>query len=106
MLSTSFIRRAQESQCHFIKLLLQGFGGSDLVVRLTIPKDEINRALDVAVLEVMPPFLVVQGVLGSVESHTVELGLVSVNSECHGLLSYCSTDRRRGGVLMAAKDGC
>lgn len=90
----------------FIKLSLQGFGGVYLVVRLAISKDEINRALDVAVLEVMPSFLVVQGVLGSVESHAVELGLVPVNSECHCLLSHCSTDRRRGGVLMAAKDGC
>lgn len=90
----------------FIKLFLQGFSGVYLIVRLAISKDEINGALDVAVLEVMPSFLVVQGVLGSVESHAVELGLVSVNSECHCLLSHCSTGRRRGGVLMAPKDGC
>ena len=74
-----------------------------LIVGLAVSEDEIDGAFNVAILEVMLPLLVVQGVLGAVESHAVKLGLVSVDSECHRLLSNSSTGWCRGKILVTQR---
>lgn len=74
-----------------------------LIVGLAVSEDEINGSLDVAVLEVMPSLLVVQGVLSTIESDAVELGFVSRNAEGHCLLPNSSARRGRGGVLETTK---
>lgn len=51
----------------------------------------------------MPSLLVVQGVLSTIESDAVELGLVSLNAEGHCLLPNSSAWRGRGGVLETTK---
>jgi hypothetical protein len=43
-----------------------------LVSGLTMPKNEINGALNVAALEIMPPLVIKEGVLCSIESTIVK----------------------------------
>ena len=47
----------------------------------------------------MPSLLVVQGILSTIESDAVKLGLVSLDAEGHCLLPNSSACRGRGGVL-------
>ena len=76
-----------------------GIDAAALVDGLAVSEDEIDRALHEAVLEVVTACLVVQRVLGSVERAAVESAVVSLDSQCDGLLSDSSTGWCRCRVL-------
>jgi hypothetical protein len=66
---------------------------------LTVAKDEIYGALNVAVLEVVTPRVIAKGVLTSVESTVVEGRLVASDSKRCSLSSRCSRWWYLCGVL-------
>lgn len=76
-----------------------GVDAAALVDGLAVSEDEIDGALHEAVLEVVTACLVVQRVLGSVERAAVESAVVSLDSQCDGLLSDSSTGWCRCRVL-------
>ena len=65
--------------------------------------DEVDGALDVAILVVVSARLVVQGVLRSKERDAEELGLVSFDFERHHSLAHCAARRRMVRVLQEKK---
>ena len=76
-----------------------GVDAAALVDGLAVSEDKVDGALHEAVLEVVTACLVVQRVLGSVERAAVESAVVSLDSQCDGLLSDRSTGWCRCRVL-------
>ena len=68
-----------------------------LVERQAIAEDEIDGALDVAILEVVATLMVVESILAAHEAAVVERRGVACDSERHCLLPYrpCWRDGRR-----------
>lgn len=64
-----------------------------------IAENEVNGALDVTLLEVMPPCVVAQRVLRAVKSTPGEQRLVAGDSQRHRLPPLHSRHRRRCCVL-------
>lgn len=59
-----------------------------LVHGSAVAEDEVDRPFDVAILEVVTPRVVAQGVLGTVETAAVEVRLVPRDAEGSGLPSF------------------
>lgn len=76
-----------------------GVDAAALVDGLAVSEDEVDGSLHEAVLEVVTACLVVEGVLRSVERAAVESAVVSLDSQCDGLLSDSSTGWCRCRVL-------
>jgi hypothetical protein len=76
-----------------------GVDAAALVDGLAVSEDEVDGALHEAVLEVVTACLVVQRVLGSVERAAVESAVISLDSQCDGLLPNSSTGWCRCRVL-------
>jgi hypothetical protein len=68
-----------------------------------VPKDEIDGALDVAVVEVVPADVVEQRVLRPQDLAPVEHGLVAGQPQRHRLLADRPRRSRRRGVLPIAR---
>ena len=75
---------------------------TDLVQGPCVPKYEIDGALDVAVVEVVPADVVEQRVLRPQDPAPVQHGLVAGQPQRHRLLPDRPRRRRRRGVLPVA----
>lgn len=70
-----------------------------LVQGPAIAEDEIHRAGDVTVLEVMATAVIIQGVLVRVEPAVEERRLVATDAQRHRLLRHSSGPLRRCSIL-------
>ena len=67
--------------------------------RTSVAEDEVDGALDVAVVVVMASLLIVERVLGAVEAAAIECGLISLNPKGHGLAADSAGGRGRSCIL-------
>jgi hypothetical protein len=65
----------------------------------SVTEDEVDGALDEAILEVVPALVITEGVLGAHETATVECGHVARDAECGSLPSINSRRRRWNCIL-------
>lgn len=71
-----------------------------LIKRSPIAKDEIYRTLDETLSEVMPPFLIKQRILGTINSTTIKSCLISGHPQRHCLCTDITGKRPRRHVLL------
>ena len=74
---------------HTIRLILSKRNGTHLVETAAIAKDEVDGAVDVAILKVMTALVVIQSILEPIERSVVEGCPITRDSQCHCLPQHC-----------------